>query len=103
MALLISIGNMGGAIGINIFLEAQKPRYWLGYRMGMGLTFAAIVSTFILRFAYSQTNKKRDRMSEEEIRAKYTEDEMLGKSSVPTEISPNEYRYGRQKPPSTDM
>ncbi len=81
MALLISIGNMGGAIGSNIFLVAEKPRYWLGYGMGLSLTFAAVVSTFILRFAYGHANKKRDQMSEEEIRAKYTEEEMLGKFS----------------------
>ena len=79
MAVLISIGNMGGAIGSNIFIEAQKPRYWLGYGMGMGLTFAAVVATLILRFAYGHTKKKRDRLSEEEIKSKYTEEEMLGR------------------------
>jgi hypothetical protein len=47
--------------------------------MGVGLAFAAIVSTFILRFAYSYSNKKRDNVSEDEVRSKYTEDEMLGK------------------------
>jgi hypothetical protein len=47
--------------------------------MGVGLAFAAIVSTFILRFAYSYSNKKRDKVSEDEVRNKYTEDEMLGK------------------------
>ena len=65
----------------SIFLQSQKPYYWLGYGMGIGLTFAAVVSTFILRFAYSRANKKRDAMSEEEIRAKYTEEEILGKVS----------------------
>jgi hypothetical protein len=50
--------------------------------MGVGLAFAAIVSTFILRFAYSYSNKKRDKVSEDEIRSKYTEDEMLGKLNL---------------------
>lgn len=72
----------------NIFVEAQKPRYWLGYGMGMGLISAAVVATLILRFAYGHTNKKRDRLSEEEIRSKYTEDEMLGEYSA----------YGSRKP-----
>lgn len=82
MALLISMGNLGGAIGSNIFLESQKPHYWLGYGMGIGLTSAAIVCTFVLRFAYSRSNKKRDLLSEEEVRQKYNDDEMLGKFNL---------------------
>jgi hypothetical protein len=81
MALLISIGNLGGAIGSNIFLQSQKPHYWLGYGIGLGMTFAAVVCTLILRNTYRRSNRKRDEMSEEEIRAKYSEEEMLGKSS----------------------
>jgi hypothetical protein len=38
---------------------------------------AAIISTFVLRIAYGMLNKKRDQMSEEEIRAKYTEGKSL--------------------------
>jgi hypothetical protein len=30
MALLISLGNHGGAIDSNIFLQEQITRYWLG-------------------------------------------------------------------------
>ncbi|KIX03060.1 uncharacterized protein Z518_06610 [Rhinocladiella mackenziei CBS 650.93] len=77
MALLISIGNMGGAIGSNIFLAEQAPHYWLGYGIGTGMVAAAIVSTFVLRIAYGVLNKKRDLTSEEEIRAKYSEEELL--------------------------
>ena len=83
MALLISIGNLGGAIGSNIFLAEQKPHYWLGYGMGLGMTLAAIIATMILRKAYIAANKKRDLLSEEEIRAKYTQAEMLGKKLAP--------------------
>ncbi len=69
---------MGGAIGSNIFLAQQAPHYWLGYGLALGMVTAAIASTFVLRIAYGMLNKKRDQMSEEEIRAKYTE----GKSSL---------------------
>ena len=82
MALLISIGNLGGAIGSNIFLAEQKPHYWLGYGMGLGMTLAAIIATMILRKAYIAANKKRDLLSEEEIRAKYTQAEMLGEKTL---------------------
>ncbi|KAK5464892.1 hypothetical protein LTS15_001455 [Exophiala xenobiotica] len=77
MAVLISIGNLGGAIGSNIFIARQAPHYWLGYGLALGMVTAAIISTFVLRIAYGMLNKKRDQMSEEEIRAKYTEEELL--------------------------
>ncbi|WPH04635.1 retrograde regulation protein 2 [Acrodontium crateriforme] len=77
MALLISIGNLGGAIGSNIYIAKQEPRYWLGYGYSLGTLCAAILSTLILKTAYQKENKKRDAISEDESRNKFTEDEML--------------------------
>ncbi|CAH0058004.1 unnamed protein product [Clonostachys solani] len=54
MALSIMLGNIGGAIGSNIYLARESP---------VG--------------AYASANRKRDEMSEDEIRAKYTEQELL--------------------------
>lgn len=72
MALLISIGNLGGAIGSNIFLAKQAPHYWLGYGFAIGTISAAIVSTLVLRLAYARINQRRDRLTEEEVRVKYS-------------------------------
>lgn len=77
MALLISVGNLGGAIGSNIYIAKQEPRYWLGYGYSLGTLCAAIASTMILKTAFQRENKKRDAMSEEECRLKYSEEEML--------------------------
>ncbi|EXJ82987.1 hypothetical protein A1O3_06804 [Capronia epimyces CBS 606.96] len=77
MALLISLGNLGGAIGSNIFLANQAPHYWLGYGIATGIVAAAIASTLVLRVAYGLLNKKRDLLDEEEVKAQYTEDELL--------------------------
>lgn len=64
----------------------------------MGLTFAAVVATLILRFAYGHTNKKRDSLSEEEIKSKYTEEEMLGEYfAYRWKKSANDCGYGRQE------
>jgi MFS family permease len=76
MALLISIGNFGGAIGSNIFQSQGAPHYWLGYGFCFGIISAAIVCMFILRWAYSSQNKKRDAMTEEYIKEKYTDEEL---------------------------
>jgi phosphotransferase system glucose/maltose/N-acetylglucosamine-specific IIC component len=76
MAIQISIGNLGGAIGSNIYLAKQAPHYWLGYGFSLGVIVVAIISAFILRNVYKRINTARDNMSEEEIRAKYSETEL---------------------------
>ncbi|ETN46418.1 uncharacterized protein HMPREF1541_00602 [Cyphellophora europaea CBS 101466] len=77
MALLISLGNLGGAIGSNVFLQQQAPHYWLGYGMGLFNVTAAIVATLVLKTVYLRQNRKRDAISEQEVRAKYTDEELM--------------------------
>ena len=79
MALLVSLGNLGGGlVGSNIFLDSTKPHYYPGYAVCMGIMLAAVTCAFIIRRAYKRINEERDRMTEEEIRAKYTEEELIG-------------------------
>ncbi|KAF2184129.1 retrograde regulation protein 2 [Zopfia rhizophila CBS 207.26] len=77
MALLISLGNFGGAIGSNIFIESQKPHYWLGYGFSLGIVAAAIMCTLVLKVVWSRMNKARDVIGEAEILEKYSEEELL--------------------------
>lgn len=73
MALLMTIGNLGGTIGSNIFLQEQAPRYFLAYGISIGMILAAIICTIILQISIKRINKKRDQMSEEEVRSRYTQ------------------------------
>lgn len=77
MALLISVGNLGGAIGSNIFLASQAPTYRLGYGFGLAILAAANLATLVLRWSYDKENKARDAMDETEIRATYSERELM--------------------------
>ncbi|KIV81005.1 hypothetical protein PV11_08459 [Exophiala sideris] len=77
LAVSIMMGNFGGAIGSNIYLTREAPHYWTGYGVSLTCSALAIICTFILRWAYKRENEKRDQMSEEEIRAKYSEQELL--------------------------
>jgi predicted MFS family arabinose efflux permease len=77
MALLISGGNLGGAVGSNIFLASQAPRYPLGYGMCLGMNLAAIAAAVVLRFAYTAINKRRDKKDPAATREKYSEEELL--------------------------
>ncbi|EME43912.1 hypothetical protein DOTSEDRAFT_71651 [Dothistroma septosporum NZE10] len=77
MALLISVGNLGGAIGSNIYLSSQAPKYPLGFGLCLAILLAAVIATLFLRIAYTRINTRRDRMSEAEVRATYTEAQLL--------------------------
>ena len=73
MAFLMSVGNLGGTVGSNIFLEEQAPRYWLGYGISIGTITAAIISTVLMKLLTQRTNRQRDRVPEDQIRAQYSE------------------------------
>lgn len=81
MALLISVGNLGGICGSNIFIAAQAPRYPLGFSVGLAICCCAIVMAYILRVAFRKENERKDRLmankSDAEIRAMYTDQELL--------------------------
>lgn len=81
MALLISVGNMGGIMGSNIYLSREAPKYTTGFAASLAMCCAAIIMTFVLRWAYTRENRRKDEMiaemGEEAIRAKYSEDELL--------------------------
>ena len=67
MALLISVGNLGGIGGSNIYIQSQAPKYPLGFD--------------VLRRAYRAENRKRDEFArgktDAEIKAQYTDQELL--------------------------
>jgi len=76
MALQISVGNLGGVVGTNIYLEREAPRYPLGYGFSLSILVVASISATILRVLLKRENEKRSRMSDEEVRAKYTRKEL---------------------------
>ncbi|CAI7645525.1 unnamed protein product [Penicillium pancosmium] len=77
VAVLTSVGNLGGAIGSNIFMESQKPSYHIGYAISLTIVVLSIISTLGLRTAWKRLNDQRNLISEEEVRQQYTEDELL--------------------------
>ncbi|KAH6704245.1 major facilitator superfamily domain-containing protein [Leptodontidium sp. MPI-SDFR-AT-0119] len=81
MAVLISIGNLGGICGSNVYFAAQAPRYPAGFGTGLGMCTAGIIASFILRKAYQRENKQRDELivaeGEDAIRARYSDQELM--------------------------
>lgn len=76
MALMISVGNLGGAVGTNIYLTREAPYYWTGYGTSLGVIVLSLGATMFLRFKFKQINAKRDAMTVDEVHAKYTEDQL---------------------------
>lgn len=81
MGLLISVGNLGGIAGSNIYIASQAPKYPTGFGTGLGMSIAAIIMAYVLRMACDRENKARRRMldeeGEQEVRARYSEQELL--------------------------
>jgi hypothetical protein len=81
MALLISVGNMGGIMGSNIYLAREAPKYHTGFGVSLAMCCVSIVSAIVLRTGVQRENKKKLKLlaekTEEEIKAQYTEQELL--------------------------
>jgi hypothetical protein len=67
------MANIGGAVGSDIFVASEIPRYWTGYGLSAGFLVLAIVCAIVLRCVLLGENQRRDKFSEADIRAKYTE------------------------------
>lgn len=81
MALLISMGNLGGIAGSNVYIASQAPKYPVGFGVCLGISVAAVLMAILLRFAFAAENRRRDELlalkGEDAIRAEYTEQELL--------------------------
>lgn len=77
MAFMISLGNCGGVVGSYIYQGSEAPSYPTGYGCSIGFALAGVVAALGLEFSLIRINKTRAKLSPEEIREKYTEQELL--------------------------
>jgi hypothetical protein len=81
MALLISIGNLGGICGSNIYLAAQAPKYPTGFGVSLAFCVLGMIAAMVLRREYKRQNRLREeliaREGEEVVKARYTDVELL--------------------------
>lgn len=76
IAYMISLSNVGGIFASFIFIESEKPGYPTGFGTSLAFAAAGILAVIFLDLNYSRINKKRDKMSMEEISEKYTQEEL---------------------------
>lgn len=73
---LVCAGNIGGVVGSYIYIDAEAPRYTTGYSTSLSFASAGILAMLILEFALWTINKKNAQLTEEDVRSKYTEEEL---------------------------
>ncbi|KAM0437827.1 hypothetical protein ACHAPT_002192 [Fusarium lateritium] len=76
IAYMIAIGNSGGIPGSYIYLQREAPRYPTGFGVSLAVAGAGILSAVTLEIAYTTINKRRARMSAEEVYGKYSVEEL---------------------------
>jgi MFS family permease len=76
IALNIALGNCGGLVGSYIFLDSEKPGYPTGFGVGLAFAAMAVCSTLVLEFSYWRINKARAAMDEDEIRGRFSSEEL---------------------------
>ncbi|KAI9043582.1 putative MFS transporter [Aspergillus affinis] len=77
LALNICIGNSGGIIGSYMFLEEEAPKYYTGFGLSLALGGSAVLLALLLELSFYWENKKKEKVSEEEVRARYSEEQLL--------------------------
>ncbi|ETS83944.1 hypothetical protein PFICI_05820 [Pestalotiopsis fici W106-1] len=95
VAFMIGMGNIGGIIGSYIYIDSEAPRYPTGFSASLAFAALGIVCCLALEFGYWRQNKKRAQMTEDEIRAKYTDEELEGMG----DSHDREWRLGHQFTP----
>jgi hypothetical protein len=72
----IMLGTLGGIAGSFIFLARESPKYPTGFGTSLGFGLAGILCLLTVTYLYHRHNTKYADVDEEEIRAKYTPEEL---------------------------
>jgi len=76
LAFILSLGNVGGIFASYIFIDSEAPGYPTGFGVSMAAAFAGIIAVVFLDIYYKRINKKRDKMSIEEISETYSQGDL---------------------------
>ena len=72
----MGFGNIGGLIGSYIYISEEKPQYPTGYGTSMAFGVLGVFCSLGLEFGLHVMNQRKAKMTEEEVRQKYTPEEL---------------------------
>lgn len=64
-------------MGYSIFVESQVPHYPVAYGVGLGACVIGIFFAVFLRFVHKRENARRDQISVDEWKARYSEAQLM--------------------------
>ncbi|KAK4118765.1 MFS general substrate transporter [Parathielavia appendiculata] len=76
VAFNICFGNIGGIVGSYMYLDSEKPKFPTGFGLSLAFGATGLLCAFLLELSYKWGNAKKGRLTEDQVRAKYTEDEL---------------------------
>ena len=77
LAFVMGIGSLGGLTGSFMYDEGDSPRFHLAFGLSLGFATMGLLLVAGLVFSYWGANRKRDQMVEADVRAKYTETQLV--------------------------
>ncbi|KAI9008886.1 major facilitator superfamily domain-containing protein [Phycomyces nitens] len=82
VAIIISLGNIGGAIGGQIYRATDAPYYSRGHAACVGLMAGAVVLSLLFKYLLNRENKRRENLTEEEYIKESTGEDLCDSVSV---------------------
>lgn len=76
VAFMLTMCNIGGIVGSFIFIGSEAPGYPTGFGSCLAFSAAGLFATMTLFFSYRYTNAQKAKISEDEIRERYTAEEL---------------------------
>ncbi|KAM0455038.1 hypothetical protein ACHAPV_007925 [Trichoderma viride] len=77
VAFCICMGNIGGIIGSFMYLDKEAPFYHTGFGLSLAFGGSGVLAALFLELSYIWANKQRSKIPEEQIKAQFSEDELL--------------------------
>jgi hypothetical protein len=77
LGLNICIGNAGGVMGSYMFFDSDAPQYSTGFGLSLAFGVTGLLAAVAAEVAYKMANKERAKVSEEETRTRYTQDQLM--------------------------
>ncbi|GAW21847.1 hypothetical protein ANO14919_113730 [Xylariales sp. No.14919] len=76
IAFMLMLSNTAGLVGSYIYKDEEKPTYPTGYGVSLALSLVGIVGTLLMELFLWRVNVRDSKMTEEEIRAKWSDQEL---------------------------
>lgn len=71
------MGNVGGIMGSYMFYDSDAPAYNTGFGLSITFGITGLLAAVAAELSFKWANSKRDKLDEEEIRARYDNDELM--------------------------